>query len=344
MIIDPSERGRRREAVKREAEHLTYTAAFEQIMPMMLSRLRDNPDGDTLAKYLALRYLRRNIVRESLNRKRTDRELLSDSPSYASTPGKKSPMPPLNKSKEMERLTSESSRLNDKLSNTPRTSTEWGKLNEERVRIGEYIREVSQYGQYHSPPLRIIYDVQGYNNRPELVARRSDLLERQDILRHSDGRPLILYRGVNKEEFSDQFKGGQTHFPGKGVYGDGSYAASAPFSPEASVKHDRWAKDTAIEYAGGSGAKNLNRKVTAFALRSDALIIKNDTEEDYNRWYGKVIKEAREKTGFVFSDPGHAAAALGIHAYNIPQNGQDFWVILNRGAVIGAVDSQMEEE
>lgn len=342
-IINPEERKGRRERTIGEIGGITYNSMFEAIMSMMVKKLREDPDDNTLSKYLALRYLRRKEVRESLRRKKTDNELLRNSPSYNSTPGKRTPIPVLDKAKEMERLNSEIARLNDKLSRTPSTSAEWNKINQERIQLEENRRIATQYGQYHSPPLRNIYESQGYNSKPELVARRSDLADRQDILRHSDGRPLILYRGIKSESSSEQFKGGDLHFPGKGVYGDGSYAASSPFSPSATVKHDRWAKDTAIEYAGGGAAKNLNRRVTAFALRSDAVVVRNNSEEDFNKWYQKVIKEAMDKTGYKFSDPGHAAAALGIHAYNIPQNGQDFWVILNRGAIIGAVDSQVEE-
>lgn len=54
----------------------------------------------------------------------------------------------------------------------------------------------------------------------------------KDILRHPDGKAHILYRGVSSDEFSQQFKGfgekGGVHFPGKGIYGNGSYASSEP--------------------------------------------------------------------------------------------------------------------
>jgi hypothetical protein len=35
---------------------------------------------------------------------------------------------------------------------------------------------------------------------------------------------------------------------------------------------------------------------------------------------------------------------LGVHAYRVPQGrDEDFWVILNRGALVVAADPQMED-
>jgi hypothetical protein len=56
------------------------------------------------------------------------------------------------------------------------------------------------------------------------------------------------------------------------------------------------------------------------------------------------MAKAEEKTGRHYNDVGEAAAALGIHAYHVPQTdtqGEDYWVILNRGAVIAAVNSEV---
>ena len=62
------------------------------------------------------------------------------------------------------------------------------------------------------------------------------------------------------------------------------------------------------------------------------------------RFPDDVRDRAEKATGYRFDDVGEAAAALGIHAYQVPQQGEDFFVILNRGAVVAAMDSQLSDE
>jgi hypothetical protein len=210
----------------------------------------------------------------------------------------------------------------------------------------------------NGPPrqrLEKIYEAQGFNAKPELVRSRSDLEKRKDILREPDGRPLILYRGVSEESFARQFQGsgpvGHRHYPGLGVYGNGTYAASAGGNQNSLPKNgnfDQTAQRTASSYAGGG--RDLKDRVTAFALRWDANIVQFEGANaelrglEYIKWSREIRKQASEKFGTEFHAYGEAAAAMGIHAYRVPMSSdEDYWVILNRGAVIAAQDSQVPD-
>ena len=201
-----------------------------------------------------------------------------------------------------------------------------------------------------APPLKDIYKEQNFNAKPELVGTASDLRSRKDLLTNPDGTNVIMYRGVTIKEFSDQFKGlgenGDQHFAGRGIFGNGSYAAAAAAHDTRGTAAE--AQKTARAYAGEK--KDIATKVTAFGLRKDANVVtftgadRNERTAQYDQWVDDVRDRAYKATGYRFNDVGEAAAALGIHAYQVPQRGEDFFVILNRGAVVAAMDSQLSDE
>jgi len=201
-----------------------------------------------------------------------------------------------------------------------------------------------------NPPLHLIYRIQGYNSRPEAVSSRKDLENRDDLVKGRDGKALVLWRGVTSVEFADQFKGagprGDVHYPGRGIYGNGTYAASETPGPS----DKRSALKEALAYTGWREEQNKDRRMIAFGVRKDANIVQFEDKDQrerwkkFNKWKKETIKKAEDETGRVFNDIGEASAALGIHAYRVPQGSQDdFWVILNRGALVVAADPQMED-
>jgi hypothetical protein len=192
--------------------------------------------------------------------------------------------------------------------------------------------------------LKTIYEAQGYNAKPELVAKRSDLEKRTDLITRDNGKPLIMYRGVMAEEFADQFRGvgpnGGNHFAGTGIFGNGTYAASAPPKGD-----DITAQKTAKEYAGWGGTPAM---ITAFGLRRDANVVdfnqgsSVERQNAFGSWATDIRSSASQRTGLPVEDIGHAAAIMGVHAYRVPQDdNEDYWVILNRGAVVAAADAQL---
>jgi hypothetical protein len=204
-------------------------------------------------------------------------------------------------------------------------------------------------GSTLAPPLEVLYRMQKYDAKPEAVATRTDLDKRQDLVRGEDGKALVLWRGVTGAEFADQFKGmgemGDTHYAGRGIYGNGSYAAS----PAPGAVRPKGAFEEAKSYAGW-GDEGIDRRMTAFGIRRDANIVEfsgsdwRERSDKFGAWKNETMDRAERETGRTYSDVGEAAAALGIHAYRVPQGrDEDFWVILNRGALVVAGDPQIED-
>ena len=238
--------------------------------------------------------------------------------------------------------------LTAQLEKTDDKGERW-RLANEVIQLNGRIRAAQDDTPPPSPGLTDIYQQQGFNKKPELVGTAGELRGRKDLLTNPDGTNVIMYRGVTTQEFSDQFKGlgenGGQHFPGKGIHGNGSYAAAA--AGHNTKATEGTAKLTARAYTGAR--ENSASKVTAFGLRKDANVVTFsgadyfERTKQYDKWYDRVIAQANKKTGYRFKDIGEAAAAIGIHAYQVPQQSEDFFVVLNRGAVVAAMDSQLSE-
>lgn len=267
------------------------------------------------------------------------------------TPGRSKPIERADAAKIVDRLKKEIKDLEDRIDRIPNTGggtnaqTRNSLLNE-KAQLKSQLR-AAEAGAIPSITLQSIYNMQGYNAKPELVQTRTELERSNRILKNSDGSPIILYRGVADAVYSDQFKGlgpqGDYHYPGFGIYGNGTYAASA--SRPGTSPRDSYARDTAKAYARGYNEPDqVNRRVTAFGLRSDAKVVEFKSMNEYNSWMNDTLAEAQSKTGYRFTDIGHAAAALGIHAYRVPvESGVDYWVVLNRGAVVAAIDPEFTQ-
>jgi len=294
-------------------------------------------------------------LRERQNRPANprDAQAVKDSPKYSKTPGSTKPIaraeeadvPTLTKRKE--KLSKEFDTLYKKISPSDQERARMLEISNEMLDIGKRIQDANADRPPRPPALKDVYEQQGFNAKPELVGSTSDLKKRDDLLRGSDGQNVIIYRGVTTPEFSDQFKGlgpdGTKHFAGRGIFGNGTYGAAADDAkPQTSAAEPI---KTAKAYAGDPKDNNVN--VTAFGLRRDANVVtfKGDFAErtkQFDKWYDDTIDEARKKTGYYHTDVGEAAAALGIHGYQTPQRGEDFYVILNRGAVVAAMDPQID--
>jgi len=218
-------------------------------------------------------------------------------------------------------------------------------------------------------PLGYVYERQGFNARPTRVKTFKELESSKELLKGADGKNLILYRGVGSKEYADQFKGigpdGGMHYPGTGNYGRGTYAASRNFytSGALSKKGSERAFYTARSYATYKdfSIKDVNKgniprqvareRITAMGLKKDAKVllwkrgkdIVEGADSDWLDWTEWIQKEATRKTGLVYGSEGEAVAALGYDAYQVPGVGhadgyEDFWVILNRGALVVSDD------
>lgn len=274
---------------------------------------------------------------------------LKNSPKYKSTPGSTKPMPKA-QAEDLPKLEKRMKALSAKLDKKGLPTEEAMKISEEMLDLNRRMMIARGDSKPAAPNLRKIYEDQGFNAKPELVATANDLAKRKDLLTNMDGTNVVLYRGVTTQEFSDQFKGlgpdGGNHFPGRGIFGNGSYAGAPSFENPGGTADA--GKNVAAAYTGER--KNLATKVTAFGLRKDANVATfegsgyNERSLAYDRWFDRTLKDAEEKTGYKFNDVGEAAAALGIHAYQVPQRDGDYYVVLNRGAVVAAMDSQLSDD
>jgi hypothetical protein len=197
-------------------------------------------------------------------------------------------------------------------------------------------------GDSKNVPLAVLYREQGFNNRPELVPSVKDLKARGDLMKKDNGENIIFYRGAD-DDSTNQFLGigerGNIHRAGRGNYGNGTYAAA---SNKGWGGEDAEARGTAEMYAPGE-SEQKKKQIVSFGLRADANIVDLDSQEDFWDWQDNIILQARQATGLDIQDYGHAAAALGIHAYKIKGGNrrseqQDYWVILNRGAVVASTE------
>lgn len=210
--------------------------------------------------------------------------------------------------------------------------------------------------------LRRIYRWSGFNAKPELVPNREALEKRKDLMTRPDGKPIIMYRGVSDKSFMDQFKGkgekGGTHFPGAGIYGNGTYAAARGLNSKdpsdsgavaISVAYSMTPKEKAAsEKMGGYLNSQFNDRVTALAFKKGSNIV-TETGDDlisWGRFEKSLTDRATKKFGYKFNDVGEAAAALKIDAYRVPgsrinDGEEDYWVIFNRGALVVADDPQL---
>jgi hypothetical protein len=172
----------------------------------------------------------------------------------------------------------------------------------------------------------------------------------------SDGKPLIipdvdyealdtpkLYRGIapqsrlrsditttsTTKEMADEFFNGDSPFPSRGIYGDGVAYCSPAY------------REIAWNYATNGGKQKHGGVIIEFKLKADARII---TYEDALEVFKKVSKNGDSKLLFnpnqhnaYNKEVGKAMNALGYDAilkHNGDNTGQDFYVILNSGALV----------
>lgn len=153
----------------------------------------------------------------------------------------------------------------------------------------------------------------------------------------------ILYRGIAPQsrlrsditttsttrEMADEFFKGDSPFPSRGVYGDGVAYASPAY------------QQIAVNYATNGGKQKHGGVIIEFKLKSDARVI---TYEDALGIFKKMSQKENSKLLFnpkqqkaFDKEVGKAMNALGydgIIKHNGDNTGQDFYVILNRSALV----------
>ena len=356
----------RRKAIAKEIENIPNQWYGQDISSVTrsietLKGFMKEPSLDTIEnrnKLVALRAYRMKLVHTALEKQKAlglgAQEAVKNSPTYTKTPGATKPMSAnklgpkvqeyIEKKKEVDQLEKKLKEL-EKLPWEERKSKGYQAMDDRRMLLNGELTRLQRQRDFIK--LDEIYKAQRYDEKPVIVATRGDLTRRDDIMKRADGEPLILYRGVTGQEFADQYRGlgcnGGVHYPGEGIYGNGTYAAG---TPSGKGTNDKVAQKTARDYAGSG--EGQEQRVTAFAFRKDANVktfegaTQSERFDNYAEWQRNLMQEASRRTGVPVNDTGHAAAIMGVHAYQVPQGyDEDYFVILNRGATIQAVDAQL---
>jgi hypothetical protein len=336
--ISPSAIANAREKVSKKFTNLNTKEAREALVAELRKELGSKPDPKVKeSNYLKATKKAENLIKEQYGtldtteaKKALETELknlkarfeeLENSIRYRTTPGSSEPLSKFT----LKALKKEAKNLLDKNPDLAYDLQFFATSNSKEI------------------PLTLLYSLQGFHSRPELTGSNISLKERSDLLLNPSGDPYIFYRG-STPQFTNQLlgigKNGEYHGAGRGLYGNGTYAATAN---RGSIEAETLAKNTANSYAEVSQGKSgtLSNSVISFGIRSDANVVRHKDLEEFKTWGESLIQEAKEKTGFTFLDVGHAAAAMGIHAYGIDtgsKDGIDYWVILNRGAIVASVD------
>jgi hypothetical protein len=203
-----------------------------------------------------------------------------------------------------------------------------------------------------------IYDAQKFNATPELVKTPQDLFKRTDVLMHKDGINVTFFRGVgvspDGDNFLDQFQGkgknGSKHFAGSGIYGNGTYSVGPRGSSWDNISQ---AYEEALSYTMGAGGGSIDAdikmspgRVTMFGIKKIAKILDLTTDRGFDHDSFRNAAQRLLKTKV--DDVGELAAALGFEvvktADNAGYNDQDFWIVLNRSALVTAEGGMTNHE
>jgi hypothetical protein len=186
--------------------------------------------------------------------------------------------------------------------------------------------------------MSVIYEMRGWNATPE-VDTWNNISKRTDIVQTEGGNPLLFLRSVDASsgrttakisalQKMKDLRQGIEHFVGRGVFGQGTYAAANDFNDAGKPKS--WIQS--LSDAWGA-SRQYGKTTVIMALKKGSNI---RTRKDITPGKPDDLKdEASKRMGLKINDTGLAAALLGYDAYRCGgRNGGSYWVILNRGATI----------
>lgn len=186
--------------------------------------------------------------------------------------------------------------------------------------------------------MAVIYEMRGWNATPE-VDTWNNISKRTDIVQTEGGNPLLFLRSVDASsgrttakisalQKMKDLRQGIEHFVGRGVFGQGTYAAANDFNDAGKPKS--WIQSLSDAWGASRG---YGRTTVIMALKKGSNI---RTRKDITPGKPDDLKdEASKRMGIKINDTGMAAAILGYDAYRCGgRNGGSYWVILNRGATI----------
>lgn len=197
--------------------------------------------------------------------------------------------------------------------------------------VSKLIESAEQIDSIRGNALQTVFiEAAGFNGKPQLLSQEEfDAIESES-----------LYRGVTDPAFLEDYKESLVQYAGVGAFGNGTYSTNV--------------KDSTIYYTGAESKAEIATRTMEMKLMPDANVVSFDNPlavqayaknltQDFIEQYkasGKNPQEVQE-VQWSFDNAGdwtniaimQGIDAIRFEAYNNPQRGEYFTVILNRGKV-----------
>jgi hypothetical protein len=188
--------------------------------------------------------------------------------------------------------------------------------------------------------LRKVYEIQGFDSKPTIVDSVEDIRFNNNIMKDDNGRPLVFFRAVDDPLYHEELKNGDKHFTGTGIYGNGTYfAAQAPADKGA----DLGTAVGELYYYGNKGiAAGLHKDAKVWTGTYDEL---KQLSKDLSKKYGGEMN-----LGVLMAMEGYdaylgrnTAKGSGFPSYITNEGEPNYWVVLNRGALVIADGAVLDD-
>lgn len=190
--------------------------------------------------------------------------------------------------------------------------------------------------------LSALYDARGYHAKPQVATK-----EEMDRL-VAEGH-LEMYRGIaapRSDEYAEQLRTGDTHYPGFGIFGNGTYTAYGKSALIEAADYSYGDSGTVVRMALGKDAKvasfqkliveqadELDRRSASLAQRLKSAKAKGEAGlREVKAVQAEIVAEAANRA--ILEDVGRYAVYRGYDAIDCQDAGVKYMVVLNRGKLI----------
>lgn len=204
-----------------------------------------------------------------------------------------------------------------------------------------YFYGMASYRGVENVGLSKAYEKQGYHQKPVVLNKK----EFDEYMKESTNPEM--YRGVTQKVYAEQFKRGEKHFAGTGIFTDGTYTTTDRREAEGYGKGGETMRMTLHKSAKVVTYKALTSEISATQERignpMEKVFGMNTRATPGSAEYNKVREawvNAEKTSRKVYSLGGQAATYATLRGYDAirvehdgAKNG-DFYIILNRGKVV----------
>ena len=220
---------------------------------------------------------------------------------------------------ESRQIITESSKKGQRKIDSPRTEIPTKELKE--------LAALFEQGGYPAYGLQKLYEYYGYNGKPEVVDSVASLEE------NSEEYSSFFARGTGSLIYNNQFREGQTHYAGVGIYGNGSYVAAFPSNEKFSGDMGEEALSVARSY----NRVDWERGLIIGGIRRSANLISHTDAKELSEKINSSIKgnpnlseNELDTLLTLTTDHGHVAVIHGYDGIYVNRPSGDYAVLLDR--------------